>query len=88
MAFFKDLMSQKNKKSSFHTAGWVFFVICALLFLYIAVREHDLVLILASLLFLCGCVAFLIPLLFPTAFGMTSPDRDDSQEGKNKNCLK
>ena len=43
-------------------------MICALLFLYVAVREHDLVLALASLVFLCGCVAFLIPLLFPHRF--------------------
>jgi len=60
-------MNDKDKDAGFHLAGWALFLLCAIVFLYAAVRDGDVILILASLLFLGGCIAFLIPLLFPAA---------------------
>jgi len=57
-------MSHQDKDAGFHLAGWILFLVCAFLFLYVAIRDSDVVLALASLVFLAGCVAFLIPLLF------------------------
>lgn len=57
-------MNHQDKEAPFHLAGWVLFLVCAFLFLYVAARDSDLILALASLVFLSGCVAFLIPLLF------------------------
>ena len=56
-------MNHQDKEALFHIVGWVLFVVCAFLFLYIAIRDGDLVLALASFVFLAGCIAFLIPLL-------------------------
>ena len=57
-------MDHQEKDAFFHLGGWILFLACAFLFLYVAMRDRDFVLALASLLFLAGCVAFLIPLLF------------------------
>ena len=57
-------MNRHDKDVFFHLAGWILFLICAFLFLFVAVRDHDVTLALASLLFLGGCVVFLVPLLF------------------------
>ena len=58
-------MAAKKRENKYHLAGWILFVLCAFLFLYSAVRDGDGVLALASLVFLSGCILFLVPLLFP-----------------------
>ena len=68
-------MNHQDKEAPFHLAGWVLFLLCAFLFLYVAVREHDVILALASLVFLAGCIAFLIPLVFPV-----TADKGDTME--------
>ena len=57
-------MNHQDRDAPFHLAGWILFLVCAFLFLYVSVRDSDLILALASLVFLGGCIAFLIPLLF------------------------
>ena len=58
-------MPGKKRETRYHFAGWVLFLLCAALFLFSALRDGDGVLAMASLVFLIGCVLFLIPLLFP-----------------------
>lgn len=58
-------MAGREREVRYHFAGWVLFILCAILFLFSALRVGDGVLALASLIFLLGCVLFLIPLLFP-----------------------
>jgi hypothetical protein len=79
-------MNHQDKYASFHLTGWILFLICAFLFLYVAVRDSDLILALASLVFLAGCVAFLIPLLFPAAAGknVTMNERRGPRREKDK----
>lgn len=74
-------MNRQDRDAHFHLAGWILFLGCAFLFLYIAIREGDLVFVLASLVFLAGCIAFLIPLLFPgpERKKVTGRDGDDTQ---------
>lgn len=43
--------------------GWVAFLLCALAFLGIGMRDGDLLTIIASVLFLVGVLFFLVPLL-------------------------
>ena len=74
-------MNHHDKDVPFHLAGWVLFVICAFLFLYVAVRDSDLLMGLASLVFLAGCIAFLIPLIrkdkdAPPESRSVGPDRE------------
>lgn len=60
-------------------AGWILFVLCAFLFLYSAVRDGDGILALASLVFLLGCILFLVPLVIPhkEATGAGEYKKDD-----------
>jgi len=71
-------MNHQDKDVLFHLVGWILFLACAFLFLYVAMRDGDFALVLASLLFLAGCVAFLIPLLFrgPWNKKVTEHDQD------------
>ncbi len=71
-------MNHEDKDAPFHLVGWILFLACAFLFLYVAIRDGDFVLALASLVFLAGCIAFLIPLLFrgPGSEKMTGRDQD------------
>jgi predicted membrane channel-forming protein YqfA (hemolysin III family) len=56
-------VNRPDRNAGYHLAGWILFVVCAFLFLCAAARDRDLLLIMASLVFLAGCVAFLVPLL-------------------------
>lgn len=49
-------------EDAYHLAGWLLFVVCALLFIASAVKNQDLLTLIGSLLFLAACVVFLIPL--------------------------
>ncbi len=46
----------------FNFSGWLIFTICALFFLWGALRAADAISIVASVLFLVGCIVFIIPL--------------------------
>ena len=75
-------MNRKQEDLPYHITGWVLFLICAVLFLYVAARDRDLALTLASLVFLSGCIAFLIPLMFPTLIGrrVKAREKDSCQD--------
>ncbi len=77
-------MNHHTKDAPFHIAGWILFLICAFLFLYVAVRDSDVILALASLLFLAGCVLFLIPLLKKDRKGTKLPSGDRPPESDGK----
>jgi predicted membrane channel-forming protein YqfA (hemolysin III family) len=53
----------RTRETKFHLWGWIFFVICALLFIASSIRNHDVLALVASFLFLVGCVIFMIPLV-------------------------
>ena len=77
-------MNHQDKEAPYHLAGWVLFLACSFFFLYVALRDSDIVLVFASLLFLAGCVAFLIPLLFPAAARKDDmlDEKDDPSSGQ------
>jgi len=41
--------------------GWILFLVCALLFIAAGLRDGDLLVTAASLVFLVACVLFLLP---------------------------
>jgi uncharacterized membrane protein YtjA (UPF0391 family) len=43
--------------------GWIVFIICSVLFIVSGIRNRDVLSIVASVLFLVGCVIFMIPLV-------------------------
>jgi hypothetical protein len=58
-------MRSRKREAKYQISGWVLFILCAVLFLLSAFRDGDSLLALASLVFLSGCILFLIPLVFP-----------------------
>jgi predicted membrane channel-forming protein YqfA (hemolysin III family) len=46
-----------------HLAGWILFILCAVLYTIAAVRSGDVFSIAGSLVFLIACFVFLVPLL-------------------------
>jgi len=77
-------MNHQDREASFHLAGWVLFLVCAFLFLYVAIRDGDVVLGIASLVFLTGCIAFLIPLLKKGGKGASLSSGDGPPETDRK----
>lgn len=59
----------RESDAVFHIAGWILFILCAVLFFFSALRDGDGVLVLASLIFLAACILFLVPLLRPDREG-------------------
>ena len=56
-------MPEQSGEVKYHLAGWILFILCALLFILSALQNGDLILTLASLVFLVACILFLIPIL-------------------------
>ena len=54
--------NSRNSELKYHLAGWVLFLFCAVLFIAASIRNHDALSLAASILFLIGCVVFLVPL--------------------------
>jgi len=46
-----------------HLAGWVMFILCAVLFLISGVRNRDIYSISGNVVFLAACFAFVLPLV-------------------------
>ena len=55
--------NEKNKDLKAQLWGWVLFAICAVLYTLSGVRAQDILTIAASIIFLLGCVVFMIPLV-------------------------
>jgi uncharacterized membrane protein YhhN len=55
-------VSQRTR-SDWRLAGWIAFLLCAIAFLAIGIRDADALGILASALFILGVLFFLVPFL-------------------------
>ena len=47
----------------FNLAGWILFIICAGFFIISAIKTGDIWYLIGSLIFLGGCILFIIPLV-------------------------
>ncbi len=59
----KDEASEEAGSFRYQLAGWILFVVCAFLFIASSWRNGDTLALLGSLIFLLGCVVFLVPLV-------------------------
>ena len=48
-----------------HLAGWILFIVCSLFFMAAALKNHDMLTFLGSIVFMIACVVFILPLLQP-----------------------
>lgn len=57
------MKKQVKREMRYHLAGWISFVICAILFMASSLRNHDTLALIGSIVFLIACIFFLIPLV-------------------------
>jgi len=62
---------RNRTKRRFETAGWVFFIISAVFYIWAAWRSGDLLSLLGGVFFFLACFVFLVPL-----HGHRVPDED------------
>ena len=53
----------QRKELLYQVWGWIIFLICAFLFTASSVKIGDMLMIVASLFFVLGCIVFMIPLI-------------------------
>jgi hypothetical protein len=54
---------KENQQAKYDLAGWILFIIGVLFFLASSVKNHDPLSFFGSVIFLFGCIAFLIPMI-------------------------
>lgn len=52
-----------RRELMFQLAGWLLFIICAILFIVASISNRDLLTLLASVIFLIACLVFIFPLV-------------------------
>ena len=55
--------ASRNREKKFHLWGWVLFLICATFFIASSIAGDDILGLSGSIIFLIGCVLFLVPLV-------------------------
>lgn len=53
----------KHDEQKWQLAGWISFVVGSILFIVDSIRSGNMIALVASLLFLLGCVQFTVPLI-------------------------
>ena len=56
-------MAISKKEKVYHLAGWLLFLVCAFFFIAQSLTDNNLFGLSGSIIFLIGCIAFLIPLV-------------------------
>lgn len=54
----------KYDEQKWQLAGWISFIICSMLFIVDSIRSGNMIALVASLLFLLGCVQFTVPVVY------------------------
>jgi len=55
--------SQETRERRFNLWGWLLFVVCAGFFIASSLRSGDKIALAASVIFLFGCLVFIVPLV-------------------------
>ena len=52
-----------KREIRYHLWGWVLFLVCALFFIASSLRNGDILMLFASVVFLAACLVFIVPLI-------------------------
>lgn len=59
----KDSKKPIQEDTKYQLAGWVLFILCAVLYAVSSLRNHDILSFIGSLIFLIACLVFLVPVV-------------------------
>jgi len=71
---------QKNKLEqsvNYQLIGWILFILCSFFFLASAIKNHDTLTIIGSVIFFIACIIFLIPLIFSSEKAVNDYEGED-----------
>jgi hypothetical protein len=54
---------KRNRERKFQLSGWILFIVCAGFFIASAIKTDDILVLAGSIIFLGGCVVFIIPMV-------------------------
>ncbi len=57
------MSDDRKRERKFHLGGWVLFLVCAGFFITASVKDSNIPGLIGSIIFLAGCVVFIIPLM-------------------------
>jgi len=58
-----EVLPISKQEKRYHLAGWLLFLACAIFFIAQSLTDNNMLGLSGSIIFLAGCIAFLIPLL-------------------------
>jgi hypothetical protein len=56
-------IDNRNRERKFQLSGWILFIVCAGFFMASAINTDDILVLVGSIIFLSGCVVFIIPMV-------------------------
>jgi hypothetical protein len=56
-------IDKRNREKRFQLSGWILFIVCAGFFIASAINTDDILVLTGSIIFLGGCVVFIIPMV-------------------------
>ncbi|MFC1956103.1 hypothetical protein ACFLWZ_06250 [Chloroflexota bacterium] len=56
-------VNDRNRERKFHLWGWILFLVCAGFFIAAGIVSGSVPTLIGSIIFLGGCIVFIIPLL-------------------------
>lgn len=59
----QEVASISKKEKRYHLAGWLLFLVCAFFFIAQSLTDNNILGLSGSIIFLAGCIVFLIPLV-------------------------
>lgn len=59
----KNQKHQVGEGIKYQIAGWILFIVCAILFIASSLKNHDTLTFIGSIFFFVACILFLIPIV-------------------------
>ena len=56
-------IDNRSRERMFQLSGWILFIVCAGFFIASALKADDVLMLAGSIIFLSGCVVFIIPIV-------------------------
>ena len=53
----------RNRERKFQLSGWILFLLCSGFFIGSAIKANDILVLAGSIIFLGGCIVFIIPMV-------------------------
>ena len=74
----------RKRKDRYALAGWLLFILCAVFYLASSLKNHDLLAVIGSGLFLIACLVFMVPLVRPDKKAIRKTEGPDEMDPERR----